>query len=123
MRGWSLCCLIYSVLFRSLLYKITSTSRKFWTRWCLNLADLEATWNLYLKHSIWIVLLGHAGDELNILLAIALERVLRLVGIIEIDVLIVRPNRFGVFTNLLQDRLAKADEEIVVPCIIPGVVE
>lgn len=88
----------------------------------LCLADFEPSRDLRLEDSIRIIPLSHLADELDILIPVPSERVLRDVCVVQVDVLVVLANALGVFIQLSHGFSAEPLEERVIGRVVPGVV-
>lgn len=66
-----------------------------------------------------VVLFGRVANLLDVRLAVALERLLRLVGVVEVDELIRLANAIGVIVQLVDEPVAAALEEVVLLHAVP----
>lgn len=89
----------------------------------LRLTYLKPTRHLSLKNTIGVILLRHPLNILSVLGSITVQRVLRAVRVVEVDVLVVRTLGLGVFIQFLEGSNACVAEELVVGFVFPGVVE
>ena len=85
-----------------------------------DVGDLESTRYHRLKDTFRVVLLSRSADLLNIVLAVALERLLRLVRVVKIDVRVRLANALGVGLQLIDQPVAGALEEVVLLGAVPG---
>lgn len=74
---------------------------------------------LALKDSVGIVLLRDASKLEQVFASVATKRVLPLVGVVEVDVLIVPANALGIVSNLSDRGAADVFEELVVLWVLP----
>jgi hypothetical protein len=86
----------------------------------LHLGDLETTRNKILKDAKWIVLLCRGLHLLHALWPIALERVLGLVGIIEIQIWVGGTNALSICADSVDEVCASLLEERILASALPG---
>lgn len=76
-----------------------------------------------LKHPGWVVFPCNPAHILDVLLAIAAQRILRAISIIEVDIFVVGPNGPGVCLHLLQCRGCQILEQCIVCFVVPRVIK
>lgn len=82
-------------------------------------SQLKPARYLALKDSGGIVLLRDPSKLGQVFASVATKRVLPLVGVVEVDVLIVPANALGMITDLCDRGAANVFEELVVLCVLP----
>ena len=82
-------------------------------------SQLKPARYLALKDTGGIVLLRDASKLAQVFASVATKRVLPLVGVVEVDVLIVPANALGIISNLCDCRAADVLEELVVLRVLP----
>lgn len=82
-------------------------------------SQFECARNLALKDARGIVLIRDASNLAQVVASIAAKRVLRLRGIVEVDVLIVAADALGIFSNLCDRGAADLCEELVILGVFP----
>lgn len=82
-------------------------------------SQFESARNLALKNARGIVLLRDAPNLAQVVASIAAKGVLRLRGVIEVDVLIVAADALGIFLNLCDRGAADLCEELVILGVFP----
>lgn len=88
----------------------------------LDSADLESTWNLGLENTSGIVLGGNSADVLHVLGAITSQRILGLIGVVQVDELVIGSNRLGIGIQLRKSTGGQLVEQGIIGRVLPGVI-
>lgn len=76
-----------------------------------------------LKHPSWVIFSRNPAHILHVLLAIAAQRILRAIGIVEVDIFVVGSNGPGVCVQLLQCGCHQALEQCIIFLVVPRVIK
>lgn len=97
-----------------------------WSRACIlegHLTNLKSTRYLGLEYPLRVVLFRDAANILHILVTVASQRALTAIGVVEVNVLIVSSNRFGVGIEFPKCGSGQSVEQVIIGFVLPGVVK
>jgi hypothetical protein len=86
-------------------------------------ADLESSGSLVLEDTCGIIFLRNGANVLHIRSAVTTQRILSLIGVVQVNKLVVGSKRLGVGVQLLKSIERQLVEQSIIGFVLPRVVE